>query len=169
MIPALTLYLLYRGIRVPSYFHCLRERFGFLPASLETTGAGAIWFHAVSVGEVLSVIPVIRHLKAEWPHVRIYVSTTTLAGREMADQKLGLADGIFFAPFDYRSVVRNVLRRLRPALVVVIETEIWPNLFPANQKLDWGIPVGSERQDLRSRAASVSPLAWIFPSRVVLA
>ena len=65
----------------------------------------------------------------------IYVSTTTLAGRATADQKLaGLADGVFFAPLDYRSMVRRVLRRLRPALVVVLETEIWPNLYRESKR-----------------------------------
>ena len=103
---------------------------GILPSSFETTGAGAIWFHAVSVGEVLSSVEPIRRLRAQQPGARIYVSTTTLAGRDLAEQKLAaLADGVFFAPFDYRSMVRRVLRRLRPALVVVLETEIWPNLY----------------------------------------
>jgi len=65
----------------------------------------------------------------------MYVSTTTLAGRALAEEKLaGLADGVFFAPLDYRSVVRRVLRRLRPALVVVLETEIWPNLYRESKR-----------------------------------
>jgi 3-deoxy-D-manno-octulosonic-acid transferase len=96
----------------------------------ETTGAGAIWFHAVSVGEVLSAATLIRRLREQGPRVPLYVSTTTLAGRTAAVDKLaGIADGVFFAPFDYRGCVRRVLRRLRPALVVVLETEIWPNLY----------------------------------------
>ncbi len=62
--------------------------------------------------------------------MQLFVSTTTLAGRATADQKLaGLADGVFYAPIDYRSTVRRVLRQLRPSLVVVLETEIWPNLY----------------------------------------
>jgi 3-deoxy-D-manno-octulosonic-acid transferase len=62
--------------------------------------------------------------------VQLFVSTTTLAGRAAAEQKLaGLADGVFYAPIDYRSTVRRVLRQLRPSLVVVLETEIWPNLY----------------------------------------
>jgi 3-deoxy-D-manno-octulosonic-acid transferase len=65
----------------------------------------------------------------------MYVSTTTLAGRATADQKLeGLADGVFFAPLDYRSLVRRVLRRLRPAAVVILETEIWPNLYRESKR-----------------------------------
>ena len=112
------------------YFGGLPERLGFLPATIQTTGNAAIWFHAVSVGEVFSCVELIRAIRAQHPHARMYVSTTTLAGRETADQKLeGLADGVFFAPLDYRSIVRRVLRRLRPAAVIVLETEIWPNLY----------------------------------------
>ncbi len=126
----MVLYLLYRGIRDPRYFAGLTERLAFIPRSGQSTGAGAIWFHAVSVGEVLSAAELIRAMRKERPGVRMFVSTSTLAGREVADQKLsGLADGVFFAPLDYRSMVRRVLRRLRPSLVVVLETEIWPNLY----------------------------------------
>jgi len=106
------------------------ERLGFLPASLETTGSGAIWFHAVSVGEVLSAVELIRRLRRERPHAPMYVSTATLAGRDLAEQRLaGQVQGVFFAPLDYRSVVRRVLRTLRPSAVVIVETEIWPNLY----------------------------------------
>jgi len=106
------------------------ERLGLLPGYLQTTGSGAIWFHAVSVGEVLSIVELLRRLRSERPSVQLFVSTTTLAGRAIAEQKLdGLADGVFFAPLDYRSTVRRVLRQLRPSLVVVLETEIWPNLY----------------------------------------
>jgi 3-deoxy-D-manno-octulosonic-acid transferase len=130
LTPAVALYLLYRGIRDRRYFAGLPERLGFLPATIQTTGSGAIWFHAVSVGEVFSCVELIRVLRAAHPRTRMYVSTTTLAGRDTADQKLeGLADGVFFTPLDYRSAVRRVLRCLRPAAVVVLETEIWPNLY----------------------------------------
>ena len=112
------------------YFGRIGERLGLLPHSLQTTGSGAIWFHAVSVGEVLSLVELLRSLRAERPSVQLFVSTTTLAGRATAEQKLAdLADGVFFAPLDYRSTVRRVLRQLRPSLVVVLETEIWPNLY----------------------------------------
>jgi 3-deoxy-D-manno-octulosonic-acid transferase len=75
-------------------------------------------------------VELLRRLRAERPSVQLFVSTTTLAGRATAEQKLAdLADGVFYAPIDYRSVVRRVLRQLRPSLVVVLETEIWPNLY----------------------------------------
>ncbi|HML17176.1 MAG TPA: tetraacyldisaccharide 4'-kinase [Bryobacteraceae bacterium] len=112
----------------------MAERLGFA-GSFESTGAGSIWFHAVSVGEVLSAVELIKHVRLWRPRVQIYVSTTTLAGRALADQKLaGIADGIFFAPLDYRSMVRRVLRKLRPAVVVVMETEIWPNLYRESKR-----------------------------------
>ena len=104
--------------------------FGILPASLESTGMGSVWFHAVSVGEVLSAVELIRRLRAVRPDLDVFISTGTLAGRTTADQRLGsLVRGVFYAPFDYCSVLRRVLNRLRPAVVVVMETEIWPNLF----------------------------------------
>lgn len=75
-------------------------------------------------------MPLVRELRALYPKAPIFVSCTTVAGRELADFKLdGLVDGLFYAPLDYVFCVRRVLRRLRPALVVVLETEIWPNLY----------------------------------------
>ena len=72
----------------------------------------------------------LKLLRQEFPRTRLFVSTSTVAGRETAAQKFqGLADGVFYAPIDYVSAVRRVLRMLRPAVVLVAETEIWPNLF----------------------------------------
>ena len=110
----------------------MKERLGFLPRSLETTGRGAIWFHAVSVGEVLSAAEIIRQIRQQNPLAPIFLSTSTLAGRALADQKIG--SNVFFAPLDYRSMVRRVLRRLRPSVVVILETEIWPNLFRESKR-----------------------------------
>ncbi len=91
---------------------------------------GGVWVHAVSVGEVLSAVPFVRALREALPEAPVFVSTTTLAGRAAAEDKLrGLADAVFFAPIDYALPVRRVLRRLRPRAVVVLETEIWPNLW----------------------------------------
>ena len=82
------------------------------------------------MGEVISCIEFLRQLRGEFPRTRIFVSTSTLAGRAAAGDKLGaLADGVFYAPVDYVFAVRRVLRALRPSAVVIAETEIWPNLF----------------------------------------
>jgi len=129
------LYLLYRGFEDRRYFGGLGERFGFLPSSFDSTPGGSIWLHAVSVGEIMASIELVKRLKAEHPSIPLFVSTTTLAGRDTADQKLAaLVDGVFFAPLDYRSAIRRVLRTLRPALLVVLETEIWPNLYRESKR-----------------------------------
>jgi 3-deoxy-D-manno-octulosonic-acid transferase len=129
-LPVLLLYFLFRDLRTRGYWRSLPQRFGFLPRSFTQTGPGAIWLHAVSVGEVLSCLEFLRQIRARFPHSALFVSTSTLTGKAMADEKLrGLADGVFFAPVDYVFAVRRVLRTLRPSVVVVAETELWPNLF----------------------------------------
>ncbi len=82
------------------------------------------------MGEVLGCLEFVRRLRAELPHARLFVSTSTLAGHAAAVQSLhDLADGIFYAPADYAFAVRRVLRGLQPSVVLIAETEIWPNLF----------------------------------------
>jgi 3-deoxy-D-manno-octulosonic-acid transferase len=86
--------------------------------------------HAVSVGEIASALPLIRRLRAQQPGIPFYLSTATAAGRSAAVRRAApLVDGIFYAPIDFASCVRRVLRATRPALVIVLETEIWPNLY----------------------------------------
>ncbi len=96
--------------------------------------------HAVSVGEVITVAPLVRQLRAELPRSPLYLSTATAAGYATAQQKLGPAvNGIFYIPVDFAWAVRRVLRTLRPSLVVVAETEIWPNLFREVKRIGAGL------------------------------
>ncbi|MBV8866725.1 MAG: tetraacyldisaccharide 4'-kinase [Acidobacteriaceae bacterium] len=130
LLPIIGLYFLLRLISSRSYWAHFGERFGFLPPSLSPTKPGAIWLHAVSVGEIVSAVPLIRILKRDQPGIPVYLSTSTVAGRNAAlRQATDLVDGVFYSPFDYPSCVRRVLRRLKPALLIVFETEIWPNLY----------------------------------------
>ena len=102
--------------------------------------------HAVSVGEVLSTVELLKRLRAEIPSAPLFVSVTTLAGRAIADEKLrSLVDGIFYAPLDFVFVIRRVLRRLRPRVLVVAETEIWPNLFREVKRAGCGLIVVNGR------------------------
>jgi 3-deoxy-D-manno-octulosonic-acid transferase/tetraacyldisaccharide-1-P 4'-kinase len=122
------------------------ERFGFLPPPFQATAPGAIWLHAVSVGEVLSAVGLVRALRTAIPGVPIYVSCTTIAGRDLADEKLaGVADGVFFVPVDYAWAVRRALRTIRPRLVIVMETEIWPNLWNETKRCGAGLLVVNGR------------------------
>jgi len=128
--PFIVLFFAIRLLIKPAYWPHFSERLGFLPRRYTRTAPGAIWLHAVSVGEITTAVPLLRKLRSDEPRVPIYVSTTTLAGRRAADEKLtDLAEGVFFCPLDYASFVRRVLRQIRPSLVIIIETEIWPNLY----------------------------------------
>lgn len=128
--PFLLVYLAIRALRDPEWRRAWTERFGKLPPSFRQTAPGAVWLHAVSVGEVLSAVGLVARLRERLPAAPVFVSVTTTAGRRLAEQRLAaLADGIFYCPLDYCFAVRAVLRRLRPRLVVILETEIWPNLW----------------------------------------
>jgi tetraacyldisaccharide 4'-kinase len=144
--PFLLLYLVRRIAKNRAYARHLGERFGLLPGAICPTLPRAVWLHAVSVGEVIAAIPLIRALRTALPDTPVYVSTSTLAGRAMADQKLaGLANGVFYAPLDYTFAVRRVLRRLRPSLLVIIETEIWPNMVREAKRAGAGVLIVNAR------------------------
>jgi 3-deoxy-D-manno-octulosonic-acid transferase len=139
-----------------------QERLGFLPHAFKQAVPGAIWLHAVSVGEVLSAVELLRRLRAQLPSAPLFVSTTTLAGRRLADQKLkDLSDGVFHAPLDYCFAVRRVLRTMRPSVVVVAETEIWPNLFREAKRFGCGLAVVNGRIS-DSAEPRYRRFAWFF-------
>jgi 3-deoxy-D-manno-octulosonic-acid transferase len=130
LFPVLLLYFLIRALRNRRYWGTLRQRLGFLPGEYHQTGAGSVWFHAVSVGEVIAIVPLVRRVKEMLPGASVFVSTTTLAGFAAAHEKFTAeVSGIFFLPIDYPFAIRRVLRRIRPSVVAIAETEIWPNLF----------------------------------------
>jgi 3-deoxy-D-manno-octulosonic-acid transferase len=161
-LPALLLYFAARGVRNRGYWRSLAQRLGFLPHSFRQTGPGAIWLHAVSVGEVLSCVELLRRVRAEFPRTHVFVSTTTLAGRATAGEKLrGLADGIFYAPVDYVWAVRRVLRIIQPSVVVIAETEIWPNLFREVKRTAAALVIVNGR--ISDRAwPRYAKLEWLF-------
>jgi len=111
------------------YAGSLPERLGFLPVSLNLDREPSIWIHAVSVGEALTARAIAGDLKARYPHLRLFVSTTTMTGQQVAKQSFRMADGVFFFPIDLGFIVRRVLDIVRPRLFVMMETEIWPNLL----------------------------------------
>jgi tetraacyldisaccharide 4'-kinase len=161
-LPFVLLYFLHRARADRNYRGRFRERLGFLPRSFHRTAAGAVWLHAVSVGEVISSLELVRRLRAACPWAPVYVSCATVAGRRLAEEKLaGLAAGVFYAPLDYRFPVRRVLGRLRPAAVVVMETEIWPNLYREARRAGAALVVINGRISDRT-IARYRRLRWFF-------
>jgi 3-deoxy-D-manno-octulosonic-acid transferase len=122
-------YFLYQAIRYKKYIGSLGQRLGYLPISFNVDGEHSIWIHAVSVGEALTARALAADLKARYPRLRLFLSTTTLAGQQVARRSLQHVDAVFYFPFDWAFIVRRTLRLVKPQLFVMMETEIWPNLL----------------------------------------
>jgi len=109
-----------------------RERWGNLPEAIHCRADSRrrLWVHAVSAGEVVAAVPILRELRQRLPNDEILLSTITPAGHEMAEQQaLKYVDGLFYFPFDLPWVARRVVRLIRPAVFVSLESEMWPNLL----------------------------------------
>lgn len=129
LLPLACLRLAWLGLRNRAYRYRWCERFG----SVRESGPGAmtICIHAVSVGEVLSAGPLIPRLREEFPGAHFIVTTFTPTGAEMVDARLDDDVEHLYFPWDLGWVVRRFLDRVRPCLVLIMETEIWPNFYAA--------------------------------------
>lgn len=112
-----------------------RERLGALPSHFKpaapSDAPGALWIHAVSVGETMAVAGLVQELQKEFPERRVFLSCVTRAGREVGEIRLRNIAGHFYLPLDLRSFVRRAIDHLQPALLLIVETELWPNLLRA--------------------------------------
>jgi 3-deoxy-D-manno-octulosonic-acid transferase len=138
----MTPYWIVQGLRHKKYFVSLTERLGYMLHELNglpKDRPGAIWIHAVSVGEVLAGVSLARRLKKQHPERALIISTTTATGQAVARERMPFADAVIYFPFDWTFSVRCVLDAARPAIVVILETEIWPNFLRETKRR--GIPV----------------------------
>lgn len=135
----------------------LREKFGFIESAAEQQSSRAeakdaqtselpgfrtsrlIWIHAVSVGEVMAAIPLLKRLKERFPSANLIVSTITDTGQKIALEKTPDNTKVIYLPFDLGFILKRALSNLQPSLFIAMETELWPNLFRAIKKQ--GIPV----------------------------
>lgn len=122
-------YFLYKAIRHKKYLGSLSQRLGSLPITLNVDAEPSIWIHAVSVGEALTAKALIADLRTQYPRLRLFLSTTTIAGQQVAKKNLQQVDAVFYFPFDWGFTVRRVLDIVKPRMFVMMETEIWPNLL----------------------------------------
>jgi len=122
-------YWLMQSLRHGKYQAGLSERLGRIPPRLTIQPERpTIWIHAVSVGEVLAVSGLAGELKKRFPNHRIVISTTTDTGQKLARTRFG-AENVFYFPLDFAFAIRPYLRQLRPELIVIAETEFWPNFL----------------------------------------
>lgn len=131
LIPIILCRLLWRAVAAPAYAKRWAERFGFFP--IFTSTKKVVWLHTVSVGEFLAALPLIRSLQTDLS-VQLVITTTTPTGSERVRATLG--DSVFhvYAPYDLPDVLARFLRRVKPVLLLVMETELWPNTLAACHK-----------------------------------
>jgi 3-deoxy-D-manno-octulosonic-acid transferase len=127
-------WFLYQAARYGKYVGSLGQRMGVLPVTFNLDGDESIWIHAVSVGEALTARALIPDLRKRYPDLKIFLSTTTMTGQQIARERLSDVDAVFFFPFDLPPFVARTLRLVRPRHYIMMETEIWPNLLRACRK-----------------------------------
>lgn len=134
-----------------------KEHFGVTP-KLDCSH-GPIWIHAVSVGETLAVTPLIKRLKAQYPHLTIVITTTTATGAEQAQKLAGIAEHRYM-PFDFPFAVSGFINAIKPSQLLIMETELWPNTLHTVAKANIPITIINARLSERScqRYAKVQPI-----------
>jgi len=126
LTPLILLRLLWRGRKAPDYRRRWSERFGFVP--VVDAGRQVIWVHSVSVGETLAAVPMIKQLQARHPEALLAVTTMTPTGSARVKAVFGSSIYHVYAPYDLPDVLHRFLNRIHPDVLVIMETELWPNL-----------------------------------------
>ncbi|HET7695588.1 MAG TPA: 3-deoxy-D-manno-octulosonic acid transferase [Vicinamibacterales bacterium] len=158
-------YLAWQALRYRKYIGSLRQRLGYLPISFNLDGEQSIWIHAVSVGEVLTARALLPQLRERYPRHRLFLSTTTMTGQQVARNNLQYVDEVFYFPFDLGFVVNRTLRLVKPKMFIMMETEIWPNLLRACHRA--GIKTVLVNGRISSRSYPRYRLARPFFTRVL--
>lgn len=148
--PIILLRLLYRALRAPAYARRWRERFGFVA---QTNGGKTIWLHSVSVGETLAAVPLVKALQQRYPDYRLTVTCMTPTGSERIQAAFGDSVDHYYAPYDMPDSVARFLNRIRPELLLIMETELWPNTIAACSSRSIPVILANGRLSAKSAAA----------------
>lgn len=127
ILPVLLTRLLIRSLKNPQYRRRLKERWGSIPK--KTSHENSIWIHAVSVGETIAAVPLVKALQATYPDRPIIMTTTTPTGSAEVQKRLGNTVLHSYMPFDLPICLNHFIQRIRPALCIIMETELWPNVL----------------------------------------
>jgi len=145
--PFVLLYFVLRGLRDRAYLSRWNERFGFIPVQAQP---GSIWVHAASVGEFNAASPLIRALLKTYPDIPLTVTTLTPTGSQRVKRDLGDKVMHSYVPIDLPGAVNRFLHRLQPRMIIVMETEIWPNLYLRSHRLNIPLLIANARLSKRS-------------------
>jgi len=132
LLPFILLRLLFRGIAAPNYRKRWLQRFGFYTAS--DLSKETIWLHAVSVGETLAAVPLVKALQAKYPDYRLLITCMTPTGSERITAAFGDSVDHSYAPYDMPDAVARFIQRVQPKMLIIMETELWPNTVAACYK-----------------------------------
>ncbi len=148
LLPVVLFHLVRRGFRNRAYWHRWGERFGYVQT---VEAEKLIWIHAVSVGEARAAVPLVKRLMDRYPDHEILITTMTPTGSATVESLLGDRVRHCYVPYDYPGAVRRFLDRARPTLALIMETELWPNIFHACREC--GIPLMVANVRLSERSA----------------
>jgi 3-deoxy-D-manno-octulosonic-acid transferase len=146
-VPVAFVVVLWRGLRDRSYWQGLGERFG---AGARMASAQAIWLHAVSLGEMSAAAPLVRALRLKYPQNPVVLTTATPTGRARAQSLFGDTVDVRFLPYDMPGAVARFLNRIRPRLAIIMETELWPNLYTECERRGVPLVLASARLSAKS-------------------
>ena len=151
LTPLILIRLLWRSMRAPAYRRRWPERFGFVPTIDLDQTTKTIWIHSVSLGETLASVPMVRRLQQRYPEAQLVVTTMTPTGSACVKNSFGDTVYHVYAPYDLPCAVNRFLRRIRPNLLIIMETELWPNLI--HGCADHNIPIVLANARLSAKSA----------------
>lgn len=171
-LPWVAAYLLLRSFRQPEYRLFWGERFLGRGTTADQAGAPVIWLHAVSVGETRAAQPLVERLAARYPLAHFVLTHMTPTGREAAQSMQQALDGRItqhYLPYDLPFAVRRFLSRVRPSILILLETELWPNLQFEAQRAGVPIVLVNARLSERSLGRALRWPALMRPAAAALA
>ncbi len=161
-LPWYLLRLWRRGAREPLYRHALAERFGIYDGP--TPAPGMLWLHAVSLGETRAALPLIEALRAQQPGLRLLLTHGTATGRHAGQSMLRAGDAQAWLPYDTPGSARRFLKHFRPALGVLMETELWPSLMREAERARVPMVLANARLSERSARKGRRLAALLHPA-----
>lgn len=155
-LPLIFLRLYWKSLKLPAYRERLGERRGYYPFRLDS----CLWVHAVSMGEVIAAVPLIKELKQLYPDTPLLVTTMTPTGAQQVKQRFGNDVIHAYIPYDYPGAVSRFFKNMNPRIAIIIETELWPNLVAACKKRSIPICLLNARLSEKS-ARGYRRISWL--------
>lgn len=149
LLPFIFLRLFWKGRKAPLYRQRWKERLGILSFSIPPDG---IWLHAVSLGEVNAAQPIVQEIQKKFPHLPLLITTTTATGSAQVKRWFGSSVYHSYLPYDLPFFLNAFFKRVRPKLLLIMETELWPNLISCSAEQKIPLLVLNARLSLNSSA-----------------